>query len=100
MTDETVFEIARRAIASARQHHPAWPRDVVHASAIVAEEAGELVQAALEAHYEGGKIERTFEEAIHVIVTAVRFLSEGQPAPKILSFPADVVLPPPPQGKP
>jgi hypothetical protein len=31
--------------------HPLWPTDVIHAAAILAEEAGETVQAALDLHY-------------------------------------------------
>ena len=60
----------RRAI----EKFPSWPDDVVHASAIVAEEAGELSRAALQVTYEGGTFEAVEEEAIQVGAMALRLL--------------------------
>ena len=40
----------------AETYHPEWPKDVVHGAAVVAEEAGELVQAALDATYHCGNM--------------------------------------------
>jgi len=45
---EVIDEIHR-----AEKKFPWWPKDVVHAAAIVAEEAGELQKAALQFNYEG-----------------------------------------------
>jgi len=63
-----------RAIAQ----HPDWPPDPIHAAAIVAEEAGELVQAALHIVYECNDLragrERMRKEAIQTAAMAVRFL--------------------------
>lgn len=39
-------------LAASRKKHPTWPRDIIHAAAVVAEESGELIRAALQAHYE------------------------------------------------
>ena len=55
-------------------HHPAWPADNIHGAAIVGEEAGELLQASLQAHYEGKSNVPIFVETIHTIVTALRLL--------------------------
>lgn len=54
--------------------HPAWPVDMIHAAAIVAEESGELTRAALKWAYEGEDILEAQKEAIQVAVTAIRFL--------------------------
>jgi len=56
-----------------------WPKDVVHAAAKVAEEAGELVKAANDHAYpdearEGESLRRMRLEAVQVIVTGIRFL--------------------------
>ena len=34
--------------------HPGWPDDIVHAVAVMVEEAGESMQAALDCYYSGG----------------------------------------------
>jgi hypothetical protein len=77
LDDDDVLEAVRHTIAVARQKHPKWPSDdPIHAAGIVAEEAGELVAAALQARYEGKAAARCRAEAWHVIATAVRFITE------------------------
>jgi len=44
----------REELEAAERKFPKFPRDAIHAAAIVAEESGELVQAALQYTYEGG----------------------------------------------
>jgi NTP pyrophosphatase (non-canonical NTP hydrolase) len=61
-------------VARAKQKFPWWPEDTVHGAAIVAEESGELVQAALQHTYEGGSEAAMKREAIHTGAMAVRFL--------------------------
>jgi hypothetical protein len=63
----------------ARQKHPSWPADAVHASAILSEEAGELTQAALDFHYgavgaEQGR-DHMMKEAAQSGAMALRFLA-------------------------
>lgn len=53
---------------------PTWPIDPIHRAAIVAEESGELVKAALEFKYEKGDKQEMRKEALQVAVTAFRFL--------------------------
>lgn len=55
--------------------HPHWPTDdVIHAAAIVAEESGELIRAALQFEYEGGTYDALRKEAIQTGAIAIRFL--------------------------
>ena len=63
-------------IAIAESKFPAWPTDIIHASAIVQEEAGELVKATLEVTYEPHKTGRgeVEKEAIQTAAMAIRFL--------------------------
>lgn len=61
----------------ARGKYPEWPTDIVHSAAIVAEESGELVRAALNSHYHGEDNRWADKEAIQTIVTAIRFV-EGK----------------------
>jgi len=58
----------------AKTKFPWWPKDQIHAAAIVAEEAGELLQATLQCKYENGSIEKIKKEAIQTLTMAIRFL--------------------------
>lgn len=63
----------RYAIAT----YPDWPDDIVHAAAVVSEEAGELLQAANNIHWQhkdGGSVAKLRKEAIQTAAMAVRFL--------------------------
>ena len=71
--DEEAFAILQE-LYDAKKKFPWWPRDPVHAAAIVAEEAGELVQAALQATYEDGDMTAVSKEAVQVGAMAIRFL--------------------------
>lgn len=55
---------------------PTWPSDPIHAAQVVAEEAGELGKAALQACYEPEKATRQnmCDEAIQTAAMAIRFL--------------------------
>ena len=61
-------------LTNAETKHPGWPGDVIHGAAIVAEECGEMVQAALQATYEEGPMERVYKEAAHTAATALRMM--------------------------
>ena len=58
---------------------PEWPDDPIHAAAVVAEEAGELVKTTLQYVYEEGAAEEVRKEAIHTMATAARFLVNWPP---------------------
>lgn len=61
-------------LARAEQKFPKWPTDPVHAAAVVAEEAGELVQAALQHTYERDCWSEMVKEAVQTGAMALRFL--------------------------
>jgi len=72
-TGDAIHEIIME-LERAEKKHPAWPKDVVHAAAIVNEEAGELIRAALQYQYEDGESKELVKEAIHTAATCIRFL--------------------------
>jgi len=60
----------------ATEKHPKWcgADDIIHGAAVVAEESGELVRAALMAQYENGSIVEMQKEAVQTGAMALRFL--------------------------
>jgi len=70
-----------REYRSAKRKHPNWPDDLVYASAIVNEEAGELTKECLQFHCEGGdlsmageRFDRICAESTQVGAMGLRFL--------------------------
>jgi NTP pyrophosphatase (non-canonical NTP hydrolase) len=63
--NEAVHYMLPRVVCELRKaeaKHPDWPVDCIHAAAILAEESGEVVQAALQYVYEGGSKENIIKE--------------------------------------
>ena len=74
--ERILTEIAAE-VERASKKFPTWPTDPLHATAIIAEECGELQKAVLEAVYEPDKdvtIEDVRKEAVHTAAMCVRFL--------------------------
>ena len=74
MKTEQVIGLVMAEINRAEKIHPAWPRDLVKASAIVAEEAGETLQAANNYDESRSGKQHIITEAIHTAATAIRLL--------------------------
>jgi len=75
-TLELAFKLVADEIMSAEELFPEWPIDLVHGAAIVAEESGELIRAAMHCQwdYVGGNIENVKTEAIQTAAMAIRML--------------------------
>ncbi|HEC62731.1 hypothetical protein LCGC14_2197380 [marine sediment metagenome] len=63
-----------KELKAAEEKFPEWPTDVIHAAAIVAEESGELVKAAIDFHYGRGSKSELLREAVQTGAMAFRFL--------------------------
>jgi len=79
MDGEKVIDLIFEELKRAELKFPSWPDDVVHQSAIIAEESGELTQSCLDYHYKESEKEnygtsRMKEEAVQVGAMAIRFL--------------------------
>ena len=74
MTENEAILAITMELRKAIKKFPTFPDDVIHQSAIVAEESGELSQAALQVTYEGGSFEAVEKEAIHTGAMALRLL--------------------------
>lgn len=74
MTGERAIEMIFDELRNAEKKHPGWPPDPVHGAAILAEEAGEAVQAALDVIYANGSRERLIHELAQTGAMAIRNL--------------------------
>ena len=61
-------------LARAEKKHPNFADGIIDKCAVVCEEAGELIRAALLHKYEGGSINEVETEAIQTACTAIRLL--------------------------
>lgn len=72
-----VFEIVQ-ALVDAKAKHPEWVTDPIHAAAILAEEAGEVVKAALDLSYGDdpqADLQDLIRETSQVGAVAIRILA-------------------------
>lgn len=58
----------------AEKQHPDWPSDTIHQVAIMCEESGEALRAALQYTYEGGDLEDVGKELIQTGAMVIRCL--------------------------
>lgn len=71
---EIILKELEDQLAHARSKFPSWSLDPVHGAAIVAEEAGETVQAALDFYYGRAGSHLLKKELLHTAAMAIRFL--------------------------
>jgi len=74
MTDKAAIAMVLQEIGAASKKWPGWPSDPVHAAAVVSEEAGELVQAAMNHTYGWGDPKHMLNEAIQTAAVSIRFI--------------------------
>jgi hypothetical protein len=75
MTREEVIEAVFEELRRAEEKFPGWPSDPIHQAAVVAEESGELVQAALDLVYNREPTNEKFiQEAIQTTAMGLRLL--------------------------
>ena len=74
MTESEAVCLIIEELIRAEEKFPEWPEDIVHGVAILIEEAGESMQAALDYVYLEGDIDRIRKELIQVGAMAIRNL--------------------------
>lgn len=71
---EHILTAIMAELERAKAKFPKWPSDPIHAAAIVGEESGELIRAAVIHVYENGSEAECWKEAVQTAATAIRFL--------------------------
>ncbi len=66
------LNLTLRELSQAEKLHPHWPDDVIHGVAIMVEEAGESMQAAIDQHYKGLPPDHLVEELVQTAAMCVR----------------------------
>ncbi len=74
MKTEQIFELVKKELESAKTKWPYYYADIIHASALINEEAGETIQAALDCTYDNGSLEDVKKEAIQTAAMCFRLL--------------------------
>lgn len=83
MYDDQLWEqdisIAVQAIKTtlrvAKDNHPKYPLDIIHQAAIMAEESGEVVQAAIDYIYHDGCMEAVINELTQTAAMCIRMMA-------------------------
>jgi hypothetical protein len=71
---DVVITLLFNELRKAEEKFPGWPEDIVHGAAIMVEEAGETIQAALDCFYGRGGKEKVIKEAAHTGAMVIRLL--------------------------
>ena len=69
-----ILEGIETELRYAKEKFPLWPDDPIHAAAIVAEEAGEVVKAALQFTYEDGNLIHLYNESKQTATMCIRLM--------------------------
>ncbi len=74
MNSDNVIDLIMTELKAAQKKHPGWPDDVIHQAAIMGEEAGESIQAAIDVYYAQGSLEKLKKEVAQTGAMAIRIL--------------------------
>jgi NTP pyrophosphatase (non-canonical NTP hydrolase) len=74
MTINDTIDLIMHELRMAEKKHPGWPDDPIHGVAIMIEEAGEAMQAALDLHYRNAPVADLRKELAQTGAMAIRAL--------------------------
>ena len=72
MKNEEIYLLINEELEKAKSKFPLWPDDVIHSVAVMAEESGECIKAALDLTYSDGTKEHLEDELIQTAAMCVR----------------------------
>ena len=71
---ESALTLILSELDRAEKIHPVWPKNMIHASAILSEETGEATKAVLDHNERKGSKQQIITELVHTAAMALRFL--------------------------
>ena len=71
---EEAIDLVCSELKKAEKKFPGWPEDKIHAVAIMIEEAGESMQAAIDCVYSGGEVDHLRKELAQTGAMCLRCL--------------------------
>lgn len=74
ITKADSLELIINELKRAEELHPWWPEDILHAVAIVNEEAGEVTKAAFDFVYSNGPLYEVQDELVQTAAMCIRML--------------------------
>ena len=75
MKSEDIYGLVCEELIRARNKWPMYVNDIIHSAAIINEEAGETIQAALDFTYDNGSKENVIKEAVQTAAMCFRLIS-------------------------
>ncbi len=75
MQNKEIFNLIEKELVSATKKWPNYYSDVIHATALINEESGESIQAALDLTYDNGSIDDLKSEVIQTAAMCFRLLN-------------------------
>lgn len=74
MTNTEILNVVVAELIQAKNKWPVFYKDIIHAVAVMNEEAGESIQAALDYTYDNGSMENVKKEVIQTAAMCFRIL--------------------------
>ena len=74
---QAIYSLIEKEVDRAEKLHPTWPQDPIHGAAIIAEEAGEAVRAALDMVYFDKPSADIYKEVVQTAAPCIRFLKHA-----------------------
>lgn len=71
---ETIVKLMFQELAAAEKKFPGFPIDPVHGAAIMTEECGEALKAAVDFYYGRGSVKEVMKEIAQTGAMAIRFM--------------------------
>jgi NTP pyrophosphatase (non-canonical NTP hydrolase) len=76
MSKEQAIDMIFDELKKAEAKHPGWPKDIVHAVAIMVEESGEAMQVALDVYYRNRSVDDLKKELAQTGAMCIRALAD------------------------